>query len=212
MTIEQQSAPLGLRDRKRLETRARIEAAAAFLVLRDGLEATTVDAISVRADVSPRTFFNYFESKDSAVLGIRLLTAAADQAPEPEPAAGEADLLSSIVGLILSRMAPSAGAAELHRDRMEIIRRHPEILASQFRQLTARNEQLTASIADLLAAHPGGADDPDAKPRADIALALCGSAARAAVLEWAETADPTTIDRIHPRAVGLAASTLRRLA
>ena len=53
------------------ETRARLEEAAVTLVLRDGLEQTTIGTISELADVSPRTFFNYFDSKDSAILGLR---------------------------------------------------------------------------------------------------------------------------------------------
>ena len=51
---------IGLRDRKREETRSRLESAAVTLVLRDGLEHATVDSISAMADVSSRTFFNYF--------------------------------------------------------------------------------------------------------------------------------------------------------
>ena len=41
----------GLRDRKRRETRARLEEAAVTLVLRDGLEQTTIGTISELADV-----------------------------------------------------------------------------------------------------------------------------------------------------------------
>ena len=35
-----------------------------------GLDAVSIDAICAKAGVSPRTFFNYFETKDDAVLGI----------------------------------------------------------------------------------------------------------------------------------------------
>ncbi|WXF91171.1 TetR/AcrR family transcriptional regulator [Curtobacterium flaccumfaciens pv. flaccumfaciens] len=66
------SAPpseLGLRDRKRIETRNRIAEAARSLALEQGVDGTTIEQIAARADVSPRTFFNYFESKEDAVLG-----------------------------------------------------------------------------------------------------------------------------------------------
>lgn len=64
---------ISLQDRKCHETRARLEDAAVTLVLRDGLEHTPVDAISELADDSPRTFFNYFDSKESAIMGLRQL-------------------------------------------------------------------------------------------------------------------------------------------
>ena len=64
------TAAIGLRERKRAQTRRRLEEAAIGLALRDGLDKVTIDAISERADVSPRTFFNYFDSKDDAILGV----------------------------------------------------------------------------------------------------------------------------------------------
>jgi AcrR family transcriptional regulator len=59
----------GLRERKRLATRRAILLATLQLVNERGLDATTVDEISRVADVSPRTFFNYFPSKEEALAG-----------------------------------------------------------------------------------------------------------------------------------------------
>jgi AcrR family transcriptional regulator len=58
---------IGLRDRKKRRTRQAIRAAAIDLFTQQGVEATTVDQIASAADISPRTFFNYFESKEQAV-------------------------------------------------------------------------------------------------------------------------------------------------
>lgn len=63
-------APGGLRETKKARTRAALARAALQLVAEDGLHATTVEAIAARADVSPRTFFNYFDSKDEAVVHL----------------------------------------------------------------------------------------------------------------------------------------------
>jgi len=60
----------GLRARKKQETRAALRRAALDLALRDGYDTVTVDAIAEAAHVSPRTFRNYFSSKEDAVLSL----------------------------------------------------------------------------------------------------------------------------------------------
>jgi AcrR family transcriptional regulator len=59
------SAGEGWRLRKRQETRRRIADAGLRLFLERGFEATTLDAIAEAAGIARRTFFHYFESKES---------------------------------------------------------------------------------------------------------------------------------------------------
>ena len=56
-----------LRIRKRERTRERIAAAAARLVMENGLTGATTDRIAAEAGVARATFFRYFESKEYAV-------------------------------------------------------------------------------------------------------------------------------------------------
>lgn len=60
--------PLGLRERKRRETSQRIADTGLKLFLSKGYGQTTLDDISIAANISRRTFFSYFKSKDEILL------------------------------------------------------------------------------------------------------------------------------------------------
>ncbi|CAN5767901.1 TetR family transcriptional regulator [soil metagenome] len=64
------SAQLGLRERKKQQTRAALVAAALDLVERQGYPRTTIEQIADAAEVSPRTVAHYFPSKDLLLLSL----------------------------------------------------------------------------------------------------------------------------------------------
>ena len=65
------SSEPGLRERKRAETHARIQAEGIRLFLGKGFEATTLDEVAAAADVSRRTLLNYFGSKEEIILSTK---------------------------------------------------------------------------------------------------------------------------------------------
>jgi AcrR family transcriptional regulator len=84
--------PQGLRERKRRETSERIVEKGLKLFVRNGYEATTLDAIAAAAGISRRTFFYYFKSKEDVLLaahdsGFReaLRPAMLDESPDQAP-------------------------------------------------------------------------------------------------------------------------------
>ncbi|MFE0511275.1 TetR/AcrR family transcriptional regulator [Streptomyces sp. NPDC058964] len=58
----------GLRERKKIKTREAIRTATYGLIEEQGYDATTIDQIAERAEVSPSTVFRYFPTKEDIVL------------------------------------------------------------------------------------------------------------------------------------------------
>ena len=207
----------GLRDRKRAETAARIHAAAVSLVLAGGLDAATIEAISERADISARTFFNYYEGKDAAILGIQ--PDACDDAIVEEVVAaaeaGTAEPLALVIRLVLSTMGTSSAIHTPARqaDRMTVIGRHPELISGQFAQLAARRTRMVQDADRILAAHPAWRDNPADVPSTPLVIALCGAAVKSAIEDWAATTPDQPLDENHleERAVALVHHTIRSL-
>jgi len=57
-----------LREQRRLRTTNTIRKAAVDLAYAHGLDAVTIDMISAKAGISPRTFFNYFPFREAALV------------------------------------------------------------------------------------------------------------------------------------------------
>ena len=66
------SEELSRRERKKLETRQSLLAAAMDLFHEKGYDATPVEEITERADVGKGTFFNYFPSKEALLAELAL--------------------------------------------------------------------------------------------------------------------------------------------
>jgi AcrR family transcriptional regulator len=204
---------LGLRERKRLETRAQLERAAVRLAIEVGLENTTVDAICAAVPVSPRTFFNYFESKEDAILGVRDVplddASVAELRAEHE---GE-PLLSSVIALLLRTLGPAIADTELHEARMTIIKQHPNLLGRQIAQMTRMGEQLISAASALVANDStfAGREAGEQQAIAEIILPLCGGAVRVAVKEWVAAGGDRHPDELRKRAAELARKAIEPL-
>ncbi|GLW09212.1 TetR family transcriptional regulator [Microtetraspora sp. NBRC 13810] len=177
------AADLGRRDRKKHETRAALERAALDLVAEHGLGGVTVEDISQAADVSSRTFFNYFSCKEEAIIGGPPVMAAeiADSMAAAPPGLPVVEVL---------RLALRAEAGRLQRRRewwllkMRVFERNPSLLP----HLLANGAEVERSVQAAVAARVG--DGPGALGYPMLAAAVACTAFRCAVVRWAaETGD-----------------------
>jgi AcrR family transcriptional regulator len=91
---------IGLRERKRQQTRQRIVDAGLKLFFDKGIEATTLDEIAAAANISRRTFFAYFPAKEDIVLAWAANADAALQQAVTQAAPGRQPLEAVRTALI----------------------------------------------------------------------------------------------------------------
>ncbi len=178
----------GLRERKKLQTSRRIEDAALGLIERDGFDGTTIETIAAAADISPRTFFYYFPTKEDVVLAnyasrLARIVDQLSQRPEAEPP------------WTALRASFLVVAADYAADRQEIIRRFQIMAESP--SVYARSLQLQAGWEDAVAsalANRMGCDSEDLGPRLLASSAL--SAIRSSLQHWITTDQQASLPQL----------------
>lgn len=156
-------------EKRRVDTWNSIHQAAAKLALKDGLAQSTIDSIANQAGISRRTFFNYFPTKEDAVLGLGPPEVPADALAEFQ--AVEDDLLT---GLVYFMIAVSRSSYRLAPDpmlRRKLIKRFPELRLRQM-HFAGLAESLVSPILHekLTATVDSNAGDDDAPAMAMLML------------------------------------------
>ncbi|GAB1820733.1 TetR/AcrR family transcriptional regulator [Herbidospora sp. RD11066] len=141
---------MGLRERKKAKTRVALIDAALDLFLAQGYETTTIDQIAAAVDVSPRTFFRYFGSKEEVALA---------------PAADAQDVFLSELHARPASESPFTALAQAMRGSVEFLREGepedkqrflkarqlveatPTIFAGQMRLMMANEQRILEEVA-----------------------------------------------------------------
>lgn len=168
------SADVGLRDRKKHATRARIHREAVDLALEHGVDGVTVDLIAAAAEVSPRTFFNYFPTKEDAFVGID--PATADRlAGEVVARPAAESTLTAVRHVLVAHLAALEADTEIWRRRRRLAAREPALAA----RLAGANDRLEAALVDAAYARSGTDPAHDLRPALGARVAV--AAVRTAV-------------------------------
>ncbi|WP_433180226.1 TetR family transcriptional regulator [Actinoallomurus sp. CA-150999] len=140
---------MGLRERKKLKTRRAIAEAALRLFAERGYEETTIADITEAADVSPRTFFSYFPSKEDVVfaeIDERLAEVREGVARRP---AGETPLES--MRRIVFEMSDAIAAAhgEYGAVQIQLILERPSLQARALKRMHDLEQHVVERLTEL---------------------------------------------------------------
>ncbi len=171
----------GLRERKKRATRLALHQAALQLVAEHGLDGVSVDDIAARADVSPRTFFNYFPTKDDAVVGLDASAIAETAERFAARPVGESPL-EALRAVQVQQATDMAGEPEtLWPLRLRVLEEHPVLLA----RLHAVFGTAERALAEAIAVRTG--TDPGADVYPALLAAVSGAAVRTALHRWLDS-------------------------
>jgi AcrR family transcriptional regulator len=164
MEVQTSPTKLGLRERKKQQTRDTIARVALELFAERGYDETTLAEIAEAADVSPRTIFSYFDSKEE-ILFCEAPPELARLKEQLEQRPDDSTTIDTLRDLLSSMPPPD----ELARLRKQIITSSPELKL----KMRARVAELEPILVESFAKDLGSAPD-------DIRALLIAASATAA--------------------------------
>ena len=167
---------------RRAHTEQALRSAALDLAERHGFDGFTVDEVAQRAGVSPRTFFNYFPTKEAAVLADprpvmeAMIAAVADRPDAP--------LIDAIRAAITAFLTVSTAPERSVRRELALIEQQPTLRVALLSHYCAYERTLGRGIADRM----GTTVEGDALPLVLAAAAV--GVARIVLVRWSWTSEP----------------------
>jgi AcrR family transcriptional regulator len=189
----------GLRERKKQRTREALIEAAVVLFANKGFEATTVDEIADAVEVSSRTFFRYFGSKEDVIASLQRQQFAElydefDRRPPDEPVI---TALRRACVVVLRRFETDGPDSAQFACVAQLVQDSPAVLARSLEVCSEQNEQFAQRIAARMGV------DPDLDPRPRLVAAVGGAALQVAVRSWRENEPDKSISELADRALAL---------
>jgi AcrR family transcriptional regulator len=174
-----------LRERKKLATRRALQRVALDLVAERGYSRVTVEDIAEAADVSPRTFFNYFPSKEAALVGAdperteSLRRRLIDEPPDKSPLEALRKVMVDELRSLSEELADLGGEPADWVCRMKLAMVDPHLRAAQAAHMTQIEHAVVSGLSERLGVDPR--QDPYPVLLASTAIGLM----RAVISIWA---------------------------
>jgi AcrR family transcriptional regulator len=179
----------GLRERKKAETRAALQDAALRLADRLGPDKVSVEAVAEAAGVSPRTFFNYFPSKEDAIIGMSPSTPSPliDHLRARPPAEAPLEAMRSALQASVERLEQDPDRWVIRR---RLVQRHPELAARYAARLAEVEREVVVELARRLDLDP----DHDTYPGTIVGASM--AATRVAMTVWQNQDSPASLAKL----------------
>ena len=183
-------SPASLRERKKAATRRALRRVTIDLVAERGFAHVTMEDIAQAADVSVRTFFNYFPSKEAALFGTDPDEAAALPGRVAREAPGESAVHALRSVLADGVRARAAELAELWLNQGKVLRTDPHLRAAQAAQMADLERALAEGIAERLRT------DPEQDPYPGLLAAVAAGVFRSSLSFWAASGGTVPPDQV----------------
>lgn len=177
----------GLRERKRRATTSAIQRAAIELALESGL-GVTVEEISRRAEVSPRTFFNYFPTKEDAFLGTVPPLPTGIARERFVTAGPDSDLIDDLTQMLADMSGDEPVDSEVFLLRRRLVASHPELAARRLLTTRTLETQLLEIVQERLLADAAvtGDDTDTVRSHAAVVTFAAFGVVRSAWMRWVD--------------------------
>lgn len=164
----------GLRERNRIRRERRVELAALRLALEHGLDGVTVEQICEASDISVRTYFNYFGTKEGALLGRMLSEPEADAVEEFLASRGS--VFEDLVRLVVRQFVADPPDREVLVLRRQLFDAEPELQALQLARFAHRRRAIVEQVVDRLHAQEPQRAEAPTRERARVLMNIALSA------------------------------------
>ncbi|WP_453984218.1 TetR/AcrR family transcriptional regulator [Brevibacterium casei] len=135
-----------LRTKKARQTRTALHEAAITRVLDQGLDAVTVAAIAADAGVSPRTFFNYYQTKEDAIVGLDTSSIDAQLVTDYVESDNGIETLAEDTANFVREALLVGTDPRLSTRRRQLFAAYPELVTKRFEQVEALEELVSAHV------------------------------------------------------------------
>ncbi|HEX4088137.1 MAG TPA: TetR family transcriptional regulator [Trebonia sp.] len=200
--------PASLRERKKLATRRELRSVALRMIAERGYSNVTVEEIAEAANVSPRTFFNYFPTKEAALFGAdpELAQATRDAIVHQSPGQPVVAVLRTIMAnqarKVINEFAELGGEPLEWLARMRAARTDPHLHAAHAAQMAA----IERSIAEAIAQRLGTTLEADPYP--GLLASIATGVFRSSMSFWAASGGTVPLDHLVDLAFGALATGL----